>query len=254
MKIIDTHMHFYDGAWPAGDYESVKAVNLLKTMDKYCIEKAWISSLTALVLDPIKANDRLFEFCSVSPQRLIPFYVVNPYYPVSTICDDIRRHRTHFDTMGIKAHPLLGGFAVTQEPMYKIAEFCEELSLPMMFHDGSPPYSDGLQIAALGELYPKLKIILGHAGLCDLWHDSAAAAEYNDNIHICFCCCATGDVERIVKNANVNKLLYGSDFYGIDSFTSAIENTLDGVLMANIPSDTKDKILYSNAEKLMKTE
>lgn len=251
MRVIDTHMHYYDGGWLQGEFDGVTVKGLLETMDRYGIEQAWISSMTAFVAHPSEPNGKLYEFCRQAPDRLLPFCVINANYPADVMCDEIKRGFEEGGAVGVKVHPWLGGFPVTHEVMYACAGLCERLGLPVLFHDGTPPYCDGLQIAALGEMFPKLKIILGHAGICDLYHDSIVAAEQNENIYLCFCCSATGDVERVVSRIDSDRLIFGTDFYGIDSFGTYIDNTLGGVTYANIPEDVKEKILYGNALRLM---
>lgn len=251
MKLIDTHMHFYDGAWPPGEYESVKIADLLDIMDRYEMEKAWISSLTALVRDPIAANKRLYEFCSQSKGRLMPFYTFNPNYPVDSMYDEVLRCYEKYGAKGIKVHPMLGGFSVSSDEMYKLAGLCAKLGLPMLFHDGTPPYGDPLQIASLGEIHPDLKIILGHTGLADMFSNAISAAEKNSNIYLCFCCTVSGDIEKTVKKISPERLFFGTDFYGIEKYCSYIDNMLDAVMTANIDQKIKEMILYKNALKLI---
>ena len=54
-----------------------------------------------------------------------------------------------------------------------------------MFHEGTPPYADTLQVANLAELYPEAKIILGHAGLYDSYRNAVSAAKRLPNIFLC---------------------------------------------------------------------
>lgn len=128
---------------------------------------------------------------------------------------------------------------------------CAALSLPILFHDGTPPYCDPLQIASLGELHPELKIILGHAGICDMHYDAIRAAERNRNIYLCFCCTPVGDIEDIVSRIDSDRLFFGTDFYGIDSFSSYLDNMIESVALSGLPAETKEKIFYSNAKRFM---
>ena len=61
------------------------------------------------------------------------------------------------------------------------------LGIPVLFHDGTPPYSAPLQLAALARRHPRTTIVLGHGGLHDLWREAWAAVESTDNVHICLC-------------------------------------------------------------------
>ena len=66
-----------------------------------------------------------------------------------------------------------------------------------------------------------------------------------------FCCSQTGDVERAASRIRSDRLLFGTDFYGIDTFGTYISNTLGGILYADLPDDVRQNILYNNAKALI---
>lgn len=253
MKIIDTHMHSYDGGFPSGAFEPVSLKSLLNTMDKYEIESAWISSLSSMVKDPVIGNKKLYEFCKGRKDRLKPFFSFNPNLPLDSMKDEIRRCKEVYGAKGMKIHSWLSGFSVSTQEMYILSGICEELSLPILFHDGTPPYCDPLQIASLGEIHTDLKIILGHAGISDMHFDAIQAAKQNKNIYLCLCCTPLGDIEDIAQKIDEDHLFFGTDFYGIDSFSSYVDNMINSVVMANLSPRLKEKILYENAANYMRS-
>jgi predicted TIM-barrel fold metal-dependent hydrolase len=93
----------------------------------------------------------------------------------------------------------------------RVLETCVEHDLPILFHDGTPPYSDSLQIANLAERFPKAKIILGHAGLYDGYRSAIAAARRQKNIYLCVCGPAISDVRAMIAALGPDRILYGSD-------------------------------------------
>ncbi len=252
MKIIDTHLHSYDGGFPPGAFQPVSAGAMLDTMDRHEIESAWISSLSSMVTDPAEGNKKLYSFCKGNMERFKPFYSFNPNYPLGLMKDEIRRCKEVYGAKGMKIHSWLSGFSVSTTEMYTLSGLCEELGLPILFHDGTPPYCDPLQIASLGEIHPDLKIILGHAGISDMHFDAIQAARKNKNVYLCFCCTPIGDIEDIVKKVDEDRLFFGTDYYGIDSFSSYMDNMINSVTMAELSAVQKGKILYENAAAFMR--
>jgi len=251
MKIIDTHLHAYDGGFPPGAFEPVTPAAMLRVMDKYGVESAWISSLSSLVKDPVAGNKRLYDFCKESPDRFRPFYSFNPNLPLGEMMDEVRRCKEVYGARGIKLHPWLTGFSVSTEEMYTLSGLCAELDLPILFHDGTPPYCSPLQIASLGELHKDLRIIMGHAGIADMHFDVIRAAQQNPNIYLGFCCTPLGDIEDIVSKIDNDRLFFGTDFYGIESFSSYVDNMIEAVTLADLSDEVKHKIMYANAARFM---
>ena len=93
----------------------------------------------------------------------------------------------------------------------RVIEACVEHNLPILFHDGTPPYSDSLQIANLAERFPQAKIILGHAGLYDGYRSAIAAAKRHKNIYLCVCGPAIADTRAMIAALGPERIMYGSD-------------------------------------------
>ncbi len=83
---------------------------------------------------------------------------------------------------GIKLHPWLQAFSVTHPGMKLIMDAASAFNVPVLFHDGTPPYATPRQIGWLAARHPKVTVILGHAGLADLWRDAADVARLCPNV------------------------------------------------------------------------
>lgn len=242
--IIDTHVHMYDGGWPPGSQTGLSAHQMLDTMDRFNISKVWISSVSGLVRDCAEYNDRLYEFTKLDPDRLIRFYSVNPNYPENVV-EEIKRCSEDLGCKGIKLHPWLQAFSVTYSIVNKIVETCIKYNLPIIFHDGTPPYSDCLQIANLAELYPEAKIILGHSGLYDFYRNAVSAVNRFKNVYLCLCGPAIGDIKYILSRVDNNRLIYGSDFGTAAVIT--LQERIKTIEYAVEDQEIRRKILYDNA-------
>ena len=251
MKMIDTHLHFYDGGFPPGAYEPLGPEQVISVLERKGISGAWISSLSSMVGDPIAGNKKLYDFCKGHMDFFKPFYSFNPNYPLAKMKDEVRRCAEEYGARGFKIHSWLSGCSVSTGEMYELSGICEQYGLPILFHDGTPPYCDPLQIASLGKIHPDLKIILGHAGLCDMHYSAKQAYRQNPNVYLCFCCTPLGDIEDFVREFGSDRMFFGTDFYGIDEFKSYVPNMLDSVLESSISEKDKEAIFSKNAEQFM---
>lgn len=217
-------------------------------MDRHGISKAWISSVSGLVRDYRAYNNRLYEFTKGAPDRFVRFYTVNPNYP-ETITDEIGRVVETLGGKGIKLHPWLQAFSTDYPCVGRIVASCIRYHLPILFHDGTPPYSDCLQIANLAERFPEAKIILGHAGLYDLYRSAIHAAKRYKNIYLCLCGPAVQDIRQILAEVDNSRVFFGSDFG-----SQAVSILADRIKTVEYAIDNRqltDKIFYHNANSML---
>lgn len=210
MRIIDTHVHLYDGGWPPESPVGLSNRQMLDVMDELGIEQAWLSPVSGLIRDFQKSNDNLFEFAKIAPARLRRFYVVNPVH-LDQAVEELHRVADTMNADGLKLHPWLQAFSVMYPCVDRVIAACVEHDLPILFHDGTPPYSDSMQIASLAERFPVAKIILGHAGLYDGYRTAIAAASRHKNIYLCVCGPGIGDMRAMITALGPERILYGSD-------------------------------------------
>ena len=78
--------------------------------------------------------------------------------------------------------------------------------LPVIFHDGTPPYSTTFQIAKMARWVPDAKIVLGHAGLADYTIPAARLVRDIPNLYACVCGPRTAGVKYLVDIAGPEKL------------------------------------------------
>lgn len=248
MGMIDTHVHLYDGGWPPNSPMGLSNQKMLAVMDEMGIEEVWISPVSALIGNWQKYNEDVYEFTKIAPRRMRNFYVVNPNDGEVAV-QEIHRLAKEKQACGIKLHPWLQAFSVSYDCTYRVIQACAEENLPILFHDGTPPYSDSLQIAVLAEKFPKAKIILGHAGLLDGVSSAIHAAQRYKNIYLCLCGPTIGDVRKIVAKVDADRILYGSDGgTGIsrDSFYQRIQ-----IIKQAVNAETAKQILEENPRKLI---
>jgi len=154
----------------------VTATELRESFESAGISKSWLMTVDGLIENPECNNDVLAEFVKNDLDFFVPFCTVDPNRKkVDENISELERAKYELGMKGLKLHPWLQSFSITSAGLKPVLEKAGELDMPVLFHDGTPPYSTPLQIADIAEKTPKTKIILGHAGLDDLVEDAVLA-------------------------------------------------------------------------------
>jgi predicted TIM-barrel fold metal-dependent hydrolase len=199
---VDFHVHQPSaGAYPAEAY--------LALMDAHGIDVSVVFTYEGLISEPERNNDSLAAWCEGHRDRLVPFCTVNPRSRAAA--DEVRRCADKYDVRGVKLHPWLQAFSPLDPALDPVCRTASELGLPMLFHDGTPPFSTPLQVAHVAARHPGLTVVLGHGGLHDMTDDAIAAARRHPNVVICMCSLAAGFMEQIVAAAPLDQLVFGTD-------------------------------------------
>jgi uncharacterized protein len=242
--IVDCHTHFVSELYGhlGGDVRP-----LVESMDVHGIDHAVVFTLDGFFEDSQLHNDKLAEFVAAHPGRLTGFANVHPRR--ADAAGEVRRAVTELGMKGVKFHPWLQGFSPVESFMNPIAEVCAELNVPMIFHDGTPPYTTPLQIALLAERYPELTVILGHSGLLDLWPEALVAARRNENVWLCLCGPPTAALQKLVDAVPHERIVFGSDIgFGRDY---QARHRIEQVRVLDLAKDSLDAILGGNAARLL---
>lgn len=247
--IIDTHTHQTDGGWPPGSSKFLSARDMVAVMDRHGIAEMWISSETALARDVVEPNRKLRDFIAEAPDRFVGYAVVAPNYQ-EQVEGELRRCIEDYGFKLIKLHPWLQAFMVHLPIVHRIMELAAEYQTPVMFHDGTPPYSDTLQVAALADAHPDAQIILGHAGMFDSYRAAIEACNTHENIWLCICGNIVGDARVILQTARRDRLLFGTDFGASDRENLVVDRIKiidyaceDGGLRADVMTNNALRLL-----------
>ncbi|MFC5650577.1 amidohydrolase family protein [Paenibacillus solisilvae] len=245
---VDFHVHqpgrLEDGTYP---YQAEEYIDF---MDKQEIDISVMLTIDGFWQDPVACNDYLAEWCAPFPARLVPFCTVDPRKPGAD--REVERCVNQLGMRGVKFHNWLQGFSPLEAFMAPVCEVASDLGIPLFFHDGTPPYSSSLQIAELAVRHPRLNVILGHAGLHDLWPEAIAAGRRHSNVYLCMCATPPFAMEQIVGQVPLQQIIFGTDG-GL--FHEAEQPYVDyrfrelGAL--EIPQASKEQILGPNALRLL---
>ncbi len=247
MRIIDFHTHL-DEQWMGVALPSRE--ELLAGMDRVGVAISCIFTVRGLYGDCRRHNDALLEHARRNPDRLVPFATVDPKEGAAAV-EETERCLSNPLFRGVKFHPWLQAFAPSsvKGTMAEILCCAARHGAPVLFHDGTPPYSTTFQIAAVARIVPEATVVLGHAGLADYVYPAGRLIRDLPNLYGCFCGPRPGDLEYLLSTAGADKILFGSDF-GVCEWLLLAER-LDNVLCADVPGDVMEKVLFENARRLL---
>jgi uncharacterized protein len=247
MPIIDFHTHL-DERWLNQSLPSES--EFLRTLDRFDIEAACIFTLQGFYGDCRRHNDALAERAERHPDRLIPFATVDPKLGDEAVIE-LERCLSNPLFRGVKFHPWLQAFApsMVKPTMIDLFRCAARHRAPVLFHDGTPPYSTTFQIAAAARWVPEATVVLGHAGLSDYVVAAAQLVQEIPNLFACVCGPRAGWASFLVHTCGAEKVLFGSDF-GFTDWTILAE-FLDNVREAPIDSSSLERVLYRNAKELL---
>lgn len=245
--IIDTHGHTMDGQGMLYN-TCVPVGRMVEIMDECGVQEVWVSPATALMRDFREANLRQYEATRPYPGRFVNFYAANPNYP-ELMEEDIRRSIEDRGFRGIKMHPWATGFPINVPASRRAVELAIEYDVPILYHDGTPPWAETLQVAAMADYYPEAKIIIGHAGLFDAWQSAVQACNTHENIWLCICGPCVGDAAQIIRMARPDRLIYGSDF--ATSNTSNLVKERLKVLRLACPDEAMQRKIFSENPRML---
>lgn len=245
--IIDFHTHL-DERWFAQPL--MDAPTFLAGLDRCGVRAACTFTLMGFYEDCRRHNDLLLERCAATPERLWPFVTVDPKLGPAAVAE-LERCIATGRFKGVKFHPWLQAFApsMVKETMVEIFRRAAAAGLPVLFHDGTPPYSTTFQIAAAARWVPEATVVLGHAGLADYCLAAGQLVRDIPNLYACVCGPRAGDVRYLVDVAGPGKVLFGSDF-GLSDWM-ILQDRLDAVRFAELSESESEAVLWRNAAKLL---
>jgi predicted TIM-barrel fold metal-dependent hydrolase len=193
-------------------------------------------------------NDTLIAAAAESEGRLVAYATVHPSYGDAARAE-IRRCAAE-GARGLKFHPWLQGFSLTDPEFGECCALAADLGLPVVFHDGTPIYSTTEQVLALAGRYPSTTFVLGHSGLLFNWR-TTLYLESRPNVYATLCGVSPRAMEIICARVPTERLLWGSDFgFGTKDFLG-YRLRLFGEI--DIGDDVRTAVLEENPARLLAT-
>jgi predicted TIM-barrel fold metal-dependent hydrolase len=276
VKIFDAHIHVQpwqmvkpevlamidDASHSNAKDVLASADNLLRFLDDEGVERACcINYVSPDVMGFTReTNDWIANFTKDHRDRLLPVGSVNPLHEI-----DVHTEIARVLDLGIrliKIHPPHQLFAANayRGELWQLAEIyreCEQRGVPIMFHTGTSVFpkarnvfADPMPIDDVAIDFPKLKIILAHAGRPLYGETALFLARRHANVHLDISGIPPKSLLRYFPRLKdvAHKVLWGTDWPspGVVSMKRNIED----FRALGLGQDLEQKILWDNANAL----
>lgn len=194
------------------------------------------------------ANDRVLAEAAASGGRLVAFCRLDPRrhpIPEARRCVDA-------GARGIKLHPRSEGFQLSDPGVEEIFAFAHERQLPVLIHAGRGIPALARDALRFASTYPDARIILGHAGICDLnwmWRE----VPQHPNLFFDLSWWHPADLMTLFALVPPGQLLYASDLPYFTPMLIATFTVRYG-LNAGLGPEQLAGILGAQAERLLASE
>jgi uncharacterized protein len=218
--IVDAHVHLmtdstgwyaYKKAAGGSDARTWDAAATVRLLDESGIDQCWLFTLSGLYgfNDCRAANDQVIEAARQHPDRLIPFCTAFPNQDPQAAAVEIRRC-LDLGCKGVKFHPWLQSFPANSAYLYPSLELCGERRIPVLFHTGTPPYSQPFQVMEQARRFPHVPLIIGHFGKI-MFLDAVRSAELCPNVYLETSGAQVADLQFALERIAPERILFGTD-------------------------------------------
>lgn len=256
--VIDFHTHLRGGWGTTSD--------LVQTMDQNGVDVAVVAALEPPdpELGPASA-EWVAEQTRAFPDRLLPFACLNPCEPGAPA--RLRGYVRDLGCRGLKLHPPLQQFSMTNPSIVPTLRMAGELGIPVLIHTGpifvtSARYrfTFAADVDDVARVCPETNLVLAHG---DPLGDAAVLAGKHRNVYfdtsIVFPRMARllpGIGEEVLEWMSAHGLQHGEDkiLFGSDANprkADRMTNTIAVVRSLSIGNEAKAKILGGNAARLL---
>jgi len=251
--IIDFHTH----APQKGDFK-----DFMQGLDDNQIDIAVLHALGESVGDVDESNNYIESLVKQYPDRLYGFATVMPRERGAA--ELLERCITDRGFKGLKLHPPMQNFSPVDPLIAPVIEKAIELDIPVLFHTG-PIYAQKAQVAfgdpllfdELAIRYPEVTMILAHGDPLG-YHPCIASKHPNVYVDTTL---RLAEITQVMPNIGElylqmlrgdEKLLFGTD--ANPSRAWRFKYNLDAIYAMNVPEESKEKILWKTAAKLLKLD
>ena len=218
--IVDAHVHLMTDAtgWYAykksaggSDAQAWDAETTVRLLDDSGIDRCFLFTLGGLYgfNDWRAANDEVGQAAARYPDRLIPFCTAFPNQDPERAAREIERCLGQ-GFQGVKFHPWLQSFPANSAYLYPALEVCSRRGVPVLFHTGTPPYSQPFQVAEQARRFPGVPFVIGHFGKI-IFLDAVRAAELYPNVYLETSGAQVCDLEFALERIDAGRILFGTD-------------------------------------------
>lgn len=151
-------------------------------------------------------NDLVWAASQRYPQRLTPFFRLNPNFPSRAEYE--RRVLQGF--RGVKLHPRSQAFRIAGAAVMEVYSWAEADGLPVLLHTGKGADDVVRELRAVIDAFPSLRLILGHSALQEL-PECCAQCGNCDWVLFDTSTLDRDQLRELFRRTDPHKIAYGSD-------------------------------------------
>ncbi|HEY2260292.1 MAG TPA: amidohydrolase family protein [Solirubrobacteraceae bacterium] len=191
------------------------------------------------------ANDMVIEAAGRSGGLLTPFCRVSP----NTGQAPAEAERAlDAGAKGIKLHPRAEQFSLEHPALRSLAAIADERGLPILIHAGRGIPALGAHAVQLADEFPNARLILAHAGICDLSWIWRVAADY-PNLLFDTAWWLPADLQALFALVPPGQILFASDApYGATAMSAVFQ--LRSALQVGLSGDQIRSIAGGQAMRI----
>lgn len=246
--ILDVNGYF--GSWPYWSMKETHPRSILKTMDRYGMDRLFLNSLRGVFTDPEEGNRETLEVVEEFPDRFLPALTFSPYGPGF---EDFLRYLKDLPVCLVKLFPLNHSYQIHEEPkVEEVFNLCGQRRVPILIPyrllmSWRVPIMDFGTLAPFLERFPDTPVILGSINyLFELQTARYLLRNFPNTYLETSAMMAYREVEKLVTEFGAERLIHGSCI--------PLQNPAIGPLKirnAEISEKDKEKILSENLHQLM---
>jgi uncharacterized protein len=194
------------------------------------------------------ANDFVMQAARDSDGKLVAFCRVNPHDSAVTEAERCLDGGAN----GIKLHPRAENFTLDHPQVQQLAALAHERRLPVLIHAGRGIPALGMHAIELADAFPDARLILAHAGICDLSWIWRVAPDY-PNLLFDTAWWMPADLQTLFSLVPPGQILFASDApYGTTAMSAAFQ--IRAALQVGLSPDQIRLITSEQALRLARGE
>jgi len=265
MKIIDFHTHIFPDkiakqaidalAADAGDYKPRTDGTLQALLDSMKASNISASLVANIATRPSQMLP-IFAFCMhIKSESIYPLISVHPSNDLEEV-EELFNRAAEAGLHGVKLHPMYQGFFIDDKKMYALYELMTGFGFFLIFHSGydiafpGNTQADVERIRKIADAFKDLTIVCTHVGGWKQWDRVSCLSPCNNVLtETSMTLTEVSDDEfiRAISNFGEDRVLFGSDSPWTDQ-----KEMLERTLRLNLPDRMKEKMVYTNAARLLK--
>ena len=240
--VIDAHAHFGHGP----DFPIIRPTpqSLVASMDRLGIQMSCVSSIPAIFGDVEHGNALVAEAVRDFPGRIFGYLVVDVGYPEKVAAQLAGGRAAGFRGVKVWSYGSRPGLPYNHPNYEPVFAYANEHALPVLAHVFGPELDE---LAGHIRRFQNIRWLLAHIGSGELEKYMRFARDFPTvYVELCLSACPRGLIEQLVAAGLEDKVIWGSDAVFLDQGSQ-----LGRVLFAEIPLETKRKILGRNAHRAL---